>query len=180
MFTLIDPLSREKNKVLFSRLFETREGLLSGEKDAFDQETTSYIAYENPAWGMMGSCRLNTLNHSPASLFYRQKLPELSCYRTLEVSRISFHLPDGHWAQDCSDVFDQGIQEFYRGLYDVLISFVQTQDLEGLVTLSLEEDHPDLPFFGSWLFHQTHTLQTGEASYVIGEIALVPDLGAVA
>lgn len=174
MFTVIWPSSRDQKEDLLSQIVQTRESFLpnKSERDSFDRPDTLYVAYERPDLGVLGSARLNLLHHSPGASFYQKRYSQNQLRKAREVSLVSFEMERGHWAQESPEIFDNVIQNFYRGLYEVLINIAVAQDLDKIVSLSLEEDHQDLTFFGSWPFEKTHLLKIESCPFVMGELPM--------
>lgn len=181
MFTLITPAVRGRHKDLLCRIFATREGYydsgLATSMEKFDTPSTSYIAYEDPQNGVFGSARLNKLTDSPARFFYRRHFSERLMKTFREVSFITFTMEEDHPSQTQEGVFDVAIQDFYRGLYDFLISVSISQNLDGYVTFMDADEHPDLTFFGSWDFEDTHTVLIENQSITLGELPLGSAVG---
>tara|TARA_A100000171_G_scaffold49330_1_gene58216 strand:+ start:736 stop:1293 length:558 start_codon:yes stop_codon:yes gene_type:complete len=172
MFTIIQSSSTLESQFLLSKALETRQKSHGYIKDSFDTSTTLYIIYENPQFGATGSARLNLLKDSPASFYYRNRFSKEDFNDILELSLVSFHMKNNCRSKKQPEAFDYVIQDFYRGLYSVLTDIMIDQNLEGIVSLSHEENHPDLTFFGGWSFSKTQRLKINGNYLLIGEIPM--------
>ena len=174
MFTLITPVNRRQEKRLLRKMFDTREGyyslVLTEEMDRYDTPQTLYVAYEDPAHGVFGSCRLNALNCSPVAGFYETHFPSRLSARWLEVSLVSFEMETGHPSQEDPRLFDRAIQDFYQGLSAFLETLSREQGYGGYMTCMDAAEHEDLPFFGGWQFQSRHTVSCAETPLTVGEV----------
>lgn len=132
MFTVVYPSLWGKHAILLSRILETRQGFVNNEVDNFDAPTTVYVAYEKESYGVFGSCRLNFLNNSPISSFYKG----IGLENYLEVSLISLEIEENHWLTKSSGAINRAKKAFFSGLYRVLDDVVKAQGCKGLVILN--------------------------------------------
>ena len=180
MFTVITPDLRVHYRTILSEVFKTREGYyspkLTKEMIQDDTPSTIYIAYVDPEHGTFGSCRLNSLTHSPASSFYKKTFKPDVLREMKEVSLISFHMEEGHPSQEAKGAFNVAIQRFYWGLYDFLVSLSMEKRYRGYVTLMDAEEHGDLPLFGEWRFDECKTVTLDGCPLTAGFICLGPSV----
>ena len=172
MFTTISPKNRNEKKELLSRVIDTREGFFKSGKDAFDTESTIYIAYENKPYGVLASARLNLLRDSPAKKIYDTLYSQAGVENMREMSLVSFEMEEGHWAQEHLSIFKNTMGVFYQGLYEVLINISLSLGVSRVTTFVHEEEHGDLCFFGRWNFHSYRKLTVQKSSFVLGEVHL--------
>tara|TARA_A100000171_G_C2140103_1_gene154490 strand:+ start:12692 stop:13252 length:561 start_codon:yes stop_codon:yes gene_type:complete len=176
MFTIITPALKGRYSDLLSKIFATRQSFVPDKEVDFDTESSLYLAYEDKVHGIFASCRLNRLCDSPAASFYKTHFSDEEFKSLREVSLVSFHMEDDHWAQTNPGSFDYAIRHFYRDLQEALINLSLAHHFSGIVSLSDKEDHNDFTFFGDWFFHKNHLLTLLGEQYVVGELAIDPDL----
>ena len=171
MLTVVQPSLRERHFYLLSKIFQTREGFYESVKDPFDTPRTIYIAYQNPKLGVFGSARLNSLVDSLALPFYQEAFSENKIGKSIEISLVSFRMED-HWAKEHTTIFDVAIRNFYRDLHQLVSDICEAQGFDEILSLSFEDDHPDLTSFGGWHFPKTHRFMKDSSSFVVGELPL--------
>lgn len=175
MLTLIQPSLRRRHSGLLSTIFQTRAGFYVGTQDPYDTSRTIYIAYQKESLGVFASARLNLLTDSLASTFYEKNFSKDKVNSSVEVSLISFTMAD-HWAKEFTSIFDVAIKNFYQDLFQLVADFCEAQGFRNVMSLSFEDDHPDLLANGHWSFSATHRFLKDYSSYVVGELLLPSQL----
>lgn len=156
MYTVVYPSLWGRHAVLLSRILETRQGFVNNEVDSFDTPTTVYVAYEKESYGIFGSCRLNFLNNSPASSFYKG----IGLDNYLEVSLTSLEIEKNHWLTKSSAAISRAKNTFFSGLYRVLIDVVKNQGCQGLVILN--SDYRIVTFLRRWPFTESYSFKSSK------------------
>lgn len=173
MLTVIQPSLRKKHFRLLSKIFETREGFYDTDKDPFDTPHTIYIAYSKDKLGAFGSARLNLLEDSLAAPYYADNFPPERIRNGLEISLVSFRMED-HWAKEYTAIFDTLIRNFHQSIHQLAADICESQGFGEIMSLSFEDDHPDLVSFGGWQFSKTHSFSRENSSFIIGELPINP------
>tara|TARA_A100000171_G_scaffold48132_1_gene55128 strand:- start:346 stop:906 length:561 start_codon:yes stop_codon:yes gene_type:complete len=144
MFTIIQPSQWGKKADLLARIFKTRKNFSETEVDQYDTSSTIYIAYEKPALGVFGSCRLNRLSDSPASDFYIEHYSSPENF--IEVSLISFNMCDNHWLKRNEGAVRHARKLFYNDLYQILTNSPLVYPYEKVMHLDLKSKQDDITF----------------------------------
>ena len=120
MFTLITPALRCRYPDLLSKIRATRESFSLEKDQVFDTDSSTYIAYENKYYGVFASCRVNCLSDSPASSFYQDRFSKEDFSNFREVSLVSFHMEEDHWAQTHLGAFNYALKAICDALQRVM------------------------------------------------------------
>lgn len=154
MYTVVYPSLWGKHAILLSRILETRGSFVNNEVDCYDVPTTVYVAYEKESYGVFGSCRLNFLNNSPISSFYKG----IGFDNYLEVSLISLEIGENHWLMKSSAAIKRAKIAFFSGLYRVLIDVVKKLGCKGLVVLN--SDCQMTNYLRHWPFTESYSFKS--------------------
>jgi N-acyl-L-homoserine lactone synthetase len=152
---------------MFSHM-NSESALYAYQPDEFDAPDAVYCVYVDDRAGIIGSARLLP---RPALLASHIELTKGE-KGLWECNRVFFDLDGNSPIHEDGEAFEQVTRQFYRGVYEGMKKFAETNGIKSILSVNPIDEHEDIVYFGEWPFEVESQIEIEVAEGVTDTFAV--------